>query len=354
MLVNQTCYAATFELAKDPRGGWQAIVAIKATYGWTSGGHLEAQAPVPWALKDEYAGDPEKSGLLRASELGPCRPRVDILLVGSVTFPRPVAWADVGLAVGRRLTKAVRVYGERHWTQGIMATAVPSEASPTAAVPIAWERVFGGADGVSAREIEPRNPVGTGVSAHADRLLGQAAPQFESASQRIASSAERPAPCGLGPVAPHWQPRAGFAGTYDDRWAAERAPLLPLDFNPLFFNAAPADQQLDEYVPGELLRLVNLCEGRTFDLTLPSFDIPVLVASDQSLAEDIARVDLIVLEPDRRRLSLVARAAFDLDEDPSSLRQIVVGAASKGMQKALATGRDHPAFARARGAGADR
>jgi len=34
-------------------------------------------------------------------------------------------------------------------------------------------------------------------------------------------------------------PRRRYAGTYDAKWMEERAPLLPLDFDERFYNAAP-------------------------------------------------------------------------------------------------------------------
>jgi len=33
-------------------------------------------------------------------------------------------------------------------------------------------------------------------------------------------------------VAPHWEPRRSRAGTYDEAWQRDRAPLLPEDFDP--------------------------------------------------------------------------------------------------------------------------
>jgi hypothetical protein len=49
----------------------------------------------------------------------------------------------------------------------------------------------------------------------------------------------RPSPAGFGPIACHWQPRVGFAGTYGDAWVANRLPLLPDDFDDRFFQSAP-------------------------------------------------------------------------------------------------------------------
>ncbi len=56
----------------------------------------------------------------------------------------------------------------------------------------------------------------------------------------IGSASDKPPPAGVGYV-PAWHPRATFAGTYDEAWRKKRAPYLPADFAPRFFQAAPQD-----------------------------------------------------------------------------------------------------------------
>ena len=48
-----------------------------------------------------------------------------------------------------------------------------------------------------------------------------------------------PAPGGFGPIGPDWEPRQRHAGTYDERWKRERAPVLPADFDPRHNCVAP-------------------------------------------------------------------------------------------------------------------
>ncbi len=60
----------------------------------------------------------------------------------------------------------------------------------------------------------------------------------------------------LGPVARHWAARSALGGTYDAAWQRSRAPLLPADMDPAFWQAAPADQRLGR----------PLAEGATLDI----------------------------------------------------------------------------------------
>jgi hypothetical protein len=55
---------------------------------------------------------------------------------------------------------------------------------------------------------------------------------------------------GFGFISPHWQPRAGLAGTYDASWQASRAPLLPVDFDRRHLNAVSPGLVAPGYLRG--------------------------------------------------------------------------------------------------------
>ena len=48
----------------------------------------------------------------------------------------------------------------------------------------------------------------------------------QGGSGPVGDPLKRPAPVGFGPLAPHWQPRCDFAGTYDQAWQQDRYPVL--------------------------------------------------------------------------------------------------------------------------------
>jgi hypothetical protein len=336
---NLTPYA-TAELAGKDAGGLPTFVSIvKASYTWMADGTPVAAPAQPIRTLDVFAGDPADSGLLHASDLGPPKPRVDVLLEGAITFPAPVERTEVALYVGKGLYKHATVWGSRYWVPGPVAELIPSRPRAVDRVPIDWARSFGGRDPSDPKLWEPRNPVGSGFRKQARDLETKPAPAFEDPKNLIRSWRDRPAPVGFGPVAPNWQPRAKLAGTYDERWRNDRAPLLPADFDPQFFNLAPADQQLPSYVPGDEVRLIGMTAAGQDRVRLPEFRVPVTIVTPHALWDGEARVDTVVIEPAERRFSLVARFAISPQPDVLAVRQVVVGDVSRSRRRALESGK---------------
>jgi len=341
-IVNLTDYQAAPLINTGVDGQWQATVIVKASFAWDERGQLTQVAPEPVLLVDELAGDSATSGLLRASELAPPKARLDVLLAGALAFPRPITQIDVELAVGNRLRKRARVFGDRVWLPGMTAELLPSEPRPVTRVPIAWERSFGGADPADAKCVEPRNPAGSGVVKDARTLHGKLAPNFEEPQNLLPVRLGRPAPVGFGPLAAHWQQRRAFAGTYDEDWQTKRRPLPPLDFSLEYFNVAPVDQRLDGYRPGEEVRLLNMTTAMRDRFQLPACEVPVTFVSSDELCEGITVVDTLIIEPERRRFTLLGRAQTELAEGPLSLARVVVGELTAGMRKAIEKGKSYP------------
>ena len=74
----------------------------------------------------------------------------------------------------------------------------------------------------------------------------------------------------LAPICAHWMPRRQYAGTYDARWEQSRAPYLPADFDPRFFQVAPADQVVPGYLTGgEPVELFGVSPWGPVRFTLP-------------------------------------------------------------------------------------
>jgi hypothetical protein len=341
-LINLTAYDAVPLVTTGIDGRFEVTVVIKATYRWDERGQCAPIKPQPVTMKDEYAGDPAFSGLVRASDLSPPKANVDVLLSGAIVFPQPITEIDVHLSLGNRLSKRIRVFGDRFWLPAATADLAPSQPRPVSRVPIVWERSFGGADPADSKCIELRNPAGSGVAKDPKTLERKPAPNFEDPNNLLPARLSRPAPVGFGPVAPHWQPRVGLAGTYDESWNNNRRPLPPEDFSPHYFNLAPADQQVDAYQPGEELRLFTVPPVLAVRICLPVLQVPVTVVTADDVNDEVAVVDTIILEPEERRLSLLARACTELGEDPMSLGPIIVGETTAGMRKAIENGKAYP------------
>jgi hypothetical protein len=309
VLVNNSPYAVGAAIAMDVDGRELFVVAVKAAFTWRPDGSLALlpESP-PLAVSDVFGEPPAASGLILANEMSLPKPRVDVIVQGEIVLAGPEERIDCTLEVGGLVSKTLRVFGDRHWRPGAVGALAPSSPKPFVRMPIAWERSFGGTDPDDAAVTDRRNPAGRGVCKVAGRLEGQPAPNFEDPRAPIGDPLKRPEPVGFGAVAPHWQPRSDFAGTYDEAWQRDRYPLLPSDFDARFLNAAPQDQQLDHYQPGAGIRLTNFTPARRDLFALPELALPVAVVEGRTLHQVQTRVDTIVIEPADARLSLVARA----------------------------------------------
>ena len=164
---NLTDHAVAKTIGHDPEGHWRVTAIVKATFTWDRDGTTIPTTPVPVDEEDQVA------------EMGPPRPRTDVLLAGAIAFPSPITEVDTCLEVGTHIRKIVRVFGDRVWLPRALAGAGPSNPNPVTSVPIAWERCFGGTDAEDPRLTERRNPVGCGLAGRSESLEGRAAPNFE-------------------------------------------------------------------------------------------------------------------------------------------------------------------------------
>ena len=121
--------------------------------------------------------------------------------------------------------------GNRRWKKGLFGLK-RSAMEPVTEIPIIYERAYGGYDQMDPdpkkQRMDPRNPVGCGVVAKSEHLLGQPLPNFEYPK----GSLEKAGPAGFGAIDCHWSPRRELTGTYDKAWQQHRLPLLPEDWDP--------------------------------------------------------------------------------------------------------------------------
>jgi hypothetical protein len=246
-LVNQTPFAAGQVVVLDRDGAERLVVAVKTGYVIAEDGALAvAEEQDPLGTADVFHGEPDLSSIRWEAELGPEKPAIDVVLLGSAHPARPGARrVDVQFTVGP-VSKRARVFGDRRWERHL-GLARLSEPEPFAAIPLTYENAYGGTDR-SAKDprhhaFEARNPVGRGFRAKRTDLpwLDTLAPNVEDPDDPISRPGNRVPPTGFSFLGRHWQPRVAYVGTYDQAWLDERMPLLPLDFDDRFHNAAPPD-----------------------------------------------------------------------------------------------------------------
>jgi hypothetical protein len=343
LITNVTACAAAAVVGRNIDGRPSFTCVVKAEYTWGAGGTLTPVAAEPIRVKDELESDPDAPDAVPAvaypSELGPRKRRTDVIVVGAAAFRSPVESVDATLSVGARLRKTLRITGDRLWLPSATGGLRPSRPKPFTRMPIAWGRSFGGSDPDDPGHVEMRNPVGVGLRRQPSALKGTRLPNFEDPRDLVSSPKSRPVPVGFGAVAGHWMPRSPLAGTYDKRWNERRRPLLPEDFDPAFYNAAPHDQQLDAFDQGDEVRLINLTLAAQERFVLPNASLPIIFVTEKALVNTRTMVDTIVIDPEKQRLSLISRAEYLPRVSLLELRSVVVGTPSHGLRRAIERGK---------------
>ncbi|MFO0948578.1 MAG: DUF2169 domain-containing protein, partial [Planctomycetota bacterium] len=260
-------------------------------------------------------------------DLVPYKIATDIALLGHAHAPQgePVDEMAVELEVGS-VSKRLRVVGNRQWRPR-MGAWVPSAPEPFERMPIRYEYAFGGTDASSGdpprQAFEPRNPVGKGFRHRPNESLPL--PNIEDFNDRIRDWADRPMPQGFGFIARHWQTRTQYAGTHDEHWQAEQCPLLPMDFDYRFFQAAHPDLIAPGYLSGdEPVRLAGLSPDGDLRFSLPAITVGVAVHPRRGqVIRGLARLDTVILRPDDKKVNLVWRSTIPCPRKHADISRVV-------------------------------
>lgn len=328
---NSTHMLAELALAADVDARDHCIVVIKGTFTANERGELQlADEQQPLVRSDEHHGRPDTSAVRLECEFVLTKPHTDILVVGKAVAPGrvPVERLRVRLELPGHVKEAV-VVGERCWVRSL-GQLFPSPPVPFVEMPLTFDRAFGGSDdsaGPNDVACEPNNLVGVGFHPRRPAHLVEGLPvaNVEHPDHPIRSPRDRSVPIGFGVVGRAWLPRRQHAGTYDAAWLEQRAPYLPADFDPRYFQCAPLDQQLPPLRGGELLRCIHMAELPVVSYVLPDPSLPVRFRFIDVDRPQTARLDTVILEPHLARCQLIWRASVPLGRRPSDLREVHVG-----------------------------
>lgn len=304
-------------------------VLVKATFSLAPGELMLAPSQDPLSEERHLEGNALAS-LSWPGDYVPAKRRADVMLVGSAHAPQgaQVVTLDARLAVGD-MSKALRVTGDRVWVAGAAGGLERSAPAPFSRMPLRYERAA----------LSAHNPVGLDV----------AAPPYPGrpALPNLELLGVRGHPC-FGPISAQWRARRRLLDDAATFWAygVARAPrgdqtmpsigAAPARFDFGFFNAAPADQQLDLLRPGMPLVLDNLHPERArLETRLPAvrpqvFHVPPLGASRARVEEIVLRCDTLWIDTDRCLLTLTWRGLADAPLGVAGLGTMVVDADPTG------------------------
>ncbi len=293
-------------------GSLNVTVLVKVTLALVHEGSARLTEVEPVQIDEQPAGGVAGRSLTRASDLAPYKSKTDVTFVGQAYPPggQAAPTAAVRLAVFRDkalLDKTLRVYGDR--------TAERPSPQPFRAMPVVYERAYGGATFAD-------NPVGMGAEA---RVLGGAAEASSSALPNLVDPADPSKPGGFGPISARWSARRKLLGGVDP--AILDTPIATLPSTDIFayFQTAPLDQQIGYLRGDEWVVLDNLHP------TLPrlSTRLPGLQGACRLYLPQAGgyaagrlitmRLDTLAIDGDTQSCSVIFRGTFSVAEGERAL-----------------------------------
>lgn len=320
---NQTPFACGLTTVADQEGSLRLVTVVRATFAITGSGELALaaeQLPVDFA-GERWSEDPDDSSSKYEACIGWKKPATDVVLI-SHAWPRRARdnQVDVSFRLGP-VKQIARVFGERVWFSAL-GSRRPTDALPLEVLPLTYRNAFGGWDRSGAEkalhDFDERNPAGKGYRRRGSVFEeGIRLPNIEHPEHLLRAWTDRPPIVGFGFTSPSWMPRRKCAGTYDATWEAERKPLLPKDFDPRFFNAAPPElTHAGRFRGGEIIEAINATRRGSFHSRLPAIPPPELsIHFAKKKQEDLhAELDTIIVNLDDGCLILEWRGAVKLAE----------------------------------------
>lgn len=303
-LINHTPFPAHAGFLRDHTGQswWQ--IWLKGSFDIPVGRAPRfAATQTPLHLGPVYADDNPAGLLLADTDLAHHKPRVDLTIHAQAT-PDPNGPRDLRFALGS-WQKTIRLYPSKVW--GDWRSPLRPDPSPSKdPVTLDWRAAAGGVDMAV-------NPLGQWQDRPAQVVYPNDKPNRKVLPSRAA---------GLGAIPPHWPQRSQHGGTYDQAWEQSRAPLLPTDFDPAFWQTAPEDQQLPRTALQSTELLVEGLDGagdtRSYALPAIDLDMQTKIGTTWHKAPHDAQALHLDLVAGRATVTYaarwpIARAAADVD-----------------------------------------
>lgn len=336
-IKNARLFPTALAFGKTAQGAPFLSVIIKGTFKMDGSGAPARVAPeqLPIFTADEpYDPKDPTSPLKFESDLVPFKPRTDVILVGHAYAPhdRPAKVVDVEIEVGP-IQKKLRVFGDRAWSfPSEQVDAIPYIAGPAefSKMPLTWDRAFGGVDKTAPilqgnPPFKPwceRNYLGKGFcgARTVSSIHNTPLPNIEDPNDLIRTWDSRPRPAGCGFFPRNSRPRADWFGTYDDKWKAERAPEMPLDFRFDAYNGADLSLQVTPYLVGnEAVQLTNvMVGGGRSRFRLPGLQAQASATQGSSMRDLVTSLDTLILIPGRALFYMVWRATLAIETSDAS------------------------------------
>lgn len=338
-LINNTQYPAKIYQTISSDGCRFASIVVKASYAFPQHNNERARPAEQQEeilLSDVFAAEPGLSAPLFESDLAPHKPRCDVLVHANAYTEnsKPETELIVAFKLGA-CEKRILVTGKRIWKKGILGLT-PSKTEKFTRIPINYGLAFGGQwsnDNPTDSICYNTNPIGCGFAKgkFVKQLLGSNLPNLNEHNRFVNDYSGNYCPMSFGPIGRSWQPRLAYAGTYNEHWKENIFPLPPADLNDLYYQSAPADQQIDYPKGGELLSLWNLHPTRPLiQFPLPQLTLPIhLVTRDNKTHLLASVVDTLQIDCEKEQLHICWRTRFPIRRSLREIEAVVVGSGFK-------------------------
>ena len=317
-LVNETFFPA--ELWWGPSGEREigAAVVVKATYEIGEGG-LRVATVNPWPILSEDLTTPW--GTFPAE--GPSRkPWVDLIVLGFARPPggEPLRTMTVALSAGP-FRHELRVTGNRRWQKTLIGFR-PTEPEPFRAMPLTWDRAFGGTSRCPTGPLPcADNAEGKGFVFEPDDADGVELPNVEDPGCLVNDPGEWPKPAG-------WAPYP-LAGGYRLRQLMDaEGRARPFEEVERFTTAwAHPDLLVERLAAGEPVAVEGVTGGAPLRTTVPACPATLTIEAGSERRTIAFRLDTLVVVAEEKRLVARWRAATTVEMRPREerLARLVAG-----------------------------
>ncbi len=185
---------------------------------------------------------------------------------------------------------------------------------------ICYENAYGGGNFRENPEnpmYDVRNLIGKGYIKKWRNMTNQRLPNIEFEKFPLRKRTKKNKVAGFGAIPAYWEPRRKYVGTMK----GEPNPNQPRppDFNPLFYQCAPQDQQFDKIEGGDAVALYNLTPTEKLIFSIPTvrFECETLLAGDYH--QNQAILQSVIIEPEFPRLIMVWKASVPCENQEESI-----------------------------------
>lgn len=305
-LLNRTPFSVSHTIYPNAEGVDTLQIVVRARFELGGALTLTEQQPEP-IDKDVYWGEPDSSSMRFSSDYLLPKVCTDILINGNAVAPDGLETRSMKarLRIGA-ISHEISVVGDRFWEAGEITSA-----APFVTMPLCYENSFGGLCSGAPEERFASNPVGKGYFRGKHPPDGLPLPNIERVGSEITEPKHKPVPAGCGAIAPGWEPRASLAGTFDECWQRERAPFLPLDYDPRFANVAIPDLRYPGFISGgEPIELCGLTANGVIAAQIPFVKLSAVLELARGQEILPFNCETIHIEADEYRFSLVWKAVY--------------------------------------------